>query len=64
MERTFIQIGNSDNSLMLLEILGPIFTIVPYESLDEAIRIARETHSTPLGIYLFGTKQETDYILD
>ena len=64
MELTFIQIESPNDSLMLEENFGPIITILPYKSLDEAIKIARETHSTPLGLYPFGTKRETDYILD
>ena len=64
MEPTFIQIDNPNDSIMLEENFGPIVIILPYKSLDEAIRIARETQSTPLGIYPFGTKRETDYILD
>ena len=63
-EPTVIQIQDPNDPLMLEENFGPIITILAFDNLDEAIRIARTTHSTPLAVYPFGTKQETDHILN
>jgi len=52
------------DSLIVDESFGPLIPILPVNDLDEAIRIAREVHSTPLGLYPFGTKKETDRILN
>ena len=37
--------------------------ILPVENLDQAIRLANEVHATPLGAYPFGTKAETEKVL-
>ena len=63
-EPTVVQIQDQNDPLMLEENFGPIITVMSFESVEEAIRIARTAHSTPLAIYPFGTKQETDYILN
>ena len=63
-EPTVIQINDPNDSLMLEETFGPIITILPFRSLDEAIQIAKVTDGTPLAVYPFGTREETDYILN
>ena len=42
---------------------GPLIPILPIDDLDTAIRIAGEVHRTPLGLYPFGNKQETERIM-
>lgn len=37
--------------------------ILPVNDLDQAIRLANEVQATPLGAYPFGTKAETDKVL-
>jgi len=37
--------------------------ILPVDDLDQAIRLANEVQDTPLGAYPFGTKAETDKVL-
>lgn len=36
---------------------------MPVQNLDEAIKITNQVHSTPLGLYPFGTKKETERAL-
>jgi beta-apo-4'-carotenal oxygenase len=59
-EPTVIQVDSTDDSLIVNESFGPLIPILPVSNLDEAIRIANEVHATPLGIYPFGNKKETD----
>jgi beta-apo-4'-carotenal oxygenase len=63
-EPTVILVSDAKDSLLVDESFGPLIPILPVENLDEAIRIANEIHETPLGVYAFGTKAETDKILD
>ncbi|MCJ1242529.1 hypothetical protein MMC14_010537 [Varicellaria rhodocarpa] len=64
MEPTVIQVNNIKDSLVADETFGPIITIFPVKDLGKAIRIANDVHRTPLAAFPFGTKQETDQILD
>jgi beta-apo-4'-carotenal oxygenase len=63
-EPTVVVVDDMYDSLIVDESFGPLIPILPVNDLDEAIRIAREVHSTPLGLYPFGTKKETDRILN
>ena len=63
MEPTVIQVDNVADSLIAEESFGPIIALFPVNDLDQAIRIANEVHSTPLGAYPFGTRKETDRVL-
>ena len=62
-EPTLIEIDDAQDSLMAEESFGPLMPVLAVDNLDQAIKIAGEVHSTPLGIYPFGTKKETDRIL-
>jgi beta-apo-4'-carotenal oxygenase len=62
-EPTVIQVDDVNDSLMKDEIFGPLLPIYPIEDLDEAIRIANEVSHTPLALYAFGKKDETDRVL-
>ena len=62
-EPTVIKISSPTDSLMLEESFGPLMPLLPVSNLDEAIRIANETHATPLAMYPFGNKTETDRCL-
>lgn len=59
-EPTVVQIDSVDDSLVSQESFGPIITILPVNSADEAVKTANGVMSTPLGIYPFGTKKETE----
>ena len=62
-EPTVVLVDDVQDSLIVEESFGPLIPILPVNNLDEAIRIAREVHSTPLGLYPFGNRKETDRIL-
>ncbi|KAH8434960.1 hexadecenal dehydrogenase [Aspergillus melleus] len=62
-EPTLVQVDSTDDSLLTQESFGPLIPILPVENLDEAINIANGIQSTPLGIYPFGSKAETEKIL-
>jgi len=62
-EPTIIQVNSLQDSLIIDESFGPLMPILPVDNLDEAIRIANEVHATPLGLYPFGNKAETDRCL-
>ena len=60
LEPTVVQVDSIDDSLIVDESFGPLIPVYPVDNLDEAIRIANSVHDTPLGIYAFGNRQETD----
>ena len=62
-EPTLILVDSPDDSLLIDESFGPLMPLLPVSSLDEAIRIANSVHATPLGLYPFGTKSETERCL-
>lgn len=62
-EPTVIQLDDFHDSLVMEESFGPLMPILPVDDLDHAIRIVNEVHTTPLGLYPFGNKQETDRVL-
>jgi beta-apo-4'-carotenal oxygenase len=62
-EPTVVQVDSLDDSLLTDESFGPLIPILPVNDLDEAIRVANSIHDTPLGIYPFGNKKETDRVL-
>jgi beta-apo-4'-carotenal oxygenase len=57
-EPTVVQVDSLDDSLIKEESFGPLFPLLPVDNLDEAIRLANEVDSTPLGLYPFSKKQE------
>ncbi|WPG98669.1 Hypothetical protein R9X50_00146200 [Acrodontium crateriforme] len=62
-EPTVVQVEDQHDPLLADESFGPLIPILPVDNLDEAIRTANAIHATPLGLYPFGTKAETDKIL-
>lgn len=63
LEPTVVQVDDVKDSLLVNETFGPLIPIHPVTDLDEAIRLANEVSGTPLGIYPFGNKAETDRVL-
>ncbi|OBT80984.1 hypothetical protein VF21_00270 [Pseudogymnoascus sp. 05NY08] len=62
-EPTVVLVKDQNDSLITEESFGPLLPVLPVANLDEAIRIANEVHSTPLGLYAFGNKEEVNRIL-
>lgn len=62
-ELTLIQVEDFHDPLIMEESFGPIMPILAVNNLDEAISIANQVHPTPLAIYPFGTRSETDRVL-
>ncbi|KAI9667049.1 MAG: hypothetical protein M1829_005590 [Trizodia sp. TS-e1964] len=62
-EPTVIQVNDLDDSLIKDEIFGPLLPIYVVNDLDEAIKIANDVSVTPLAVYAFGKKAETDKVL-
>lgn len=62
-EPTVVLITDPEDSLMRDESFGPLLPVLGVNNLDQAIHIANKTHATPLGLYAFGSKAETDKIL-
>jgi len=62
-EPTVIEVSDVNDSLLVDESFGPLIPILPVSNLDEAISIANSIHATPLGVYAFGSKDETNKIL-
>lgn len=62
-EPTVVEVSSDQDSMIVDESFGPLMPILPVNNLDEAIRIANSVHSTPLGLYPFGNKEEVKRIL-
>ncbi|EAW10774.1 hexadecenal dehydrogenase [Aspergillus clavatus NRRL 1] len=62
-EPTLVQVDSPDDSLIIQESFGPLIPILPVDNLDEAVNIANGIQSTPLGVYPFGNKADTEKIL-
>lgn len=62
-EPTVVEVTSPDDSLLVDESFGPLIPVIAVDGLDDAIRVANHVHQTPLGIYPFGTKAETDKVL-
>lgn len=59
-ELTIVQVNDANDSMIVDESFGPLMPLLAVDSVEEAIRIANSVHSTPLGLYPFGSKAETD----
>ena len=59
-EITVVQVDDINDSMIVDESFGPLMPLLAVDNVDEAIRIANTVHSTPLGLYPFGTTTETN----
>lgn len=57
-EPTAVLVDSVHDSMMEEESFGPIFSIYPVNSLDEALNVANLVHRTPLSLFSFGSKAE------
>ncbi|KAL1836203.1 hypothetical protein VTJ49DRAFT_5456 [Mycothermus thermophilus] len=63
-EPTAVLVNSVDDPMMAEESFGPIFSIYPVNSLDEALNVANLVHRTPLSLMAFGSKKENERILN
>ncbi|KAI5462522.1 Aldehyde/histidinol dehydrogenase [Mariannaea sp. PMI_226] len=63
-EPTAVLVDSIEDSMMVQESFGPIFSIMAYDTLDQAIDIANEVDPTPLALFCFGTDAEANKVLD
>lgn len=59
-EITVVQVKDTNDSMIVDESFGPLIPLLAVDNIEEAIKTANSVHSTPLGLYAFGTKKETD----
>ncbi|KAI1380743.1 Aldehyde/histidinol dehydrogenase [Hypoxylon crocopeplum] len=57
---TVVLVDSPDDPMMKDESFGPVWSIMPYEDLDEAIKIMNKVDPTPLSLMTFGTKAENE----
>ncbi|KAF4508002.1 hypothetical protein G6O67_004440 [Ophiocordyceps sinensis] len=62
-EPTVVVVDDIHDSMMAEESFGPIWSIMPYDSLDEAIDIANKVDPTPLALFTFGSDEENEKVL-
>ncbi|RMZ87967.1 hypothetical protein DV736_g4818, partial [Chaetothyriales sp. CBS 134916] len=62
-EPTVVVVDDVNDSLLAQESFGPLIPVLGVDNLDQAISIANSIHATPLGLYAFGSKEETDKML-
>lgn len=55
---TAVLLDSPKDSMMEQESFGPIFSILPFDTLDQAIEIANSIDRTPLALFGFGTRNE------
>lgn len=56
-EPTVVLTEDLNDSMITEESFGPVWSIVPYDSLDRAIEIANEVDPTPLALFAFGQEE-------
>lgn len=57
-EPTAVLVDSIDDSMMAEETFGPIWSIMPFDTLDEAIDLANRVDPTPLALFTFGSDEE------
>jgi beta-apo-4'-carotenal oxygenase len=58
-EITVVLVQDQNDSMIVDESFGPLIPLLAVDNIEEAIRTANSVHSTPLGLYAFGSKAET-----
>jgi len=58
-EITVVLVQDQYDSMIVDESFGPLIPLLAVDDIEEAIRTANSVHSTPLGLYAFGSKSET-----
>ncbi|CAM1500905.1 Fc.00g100670.m01.CDS01 [Cosmosporella sp. VM-42] len=63
-EPTMVLVDDIEDSMIVQESFGPIWALMAYDSLDQAIDIANKVDPTPLALFSFGTDAENQKVLD
>ncbi|SPN99539.1 probable Beta-apo-4'-carotenal oxygenase [Cephalotrichum gorgonifer] len=63
-EPTVVLVDSPSDPMITGETFGPVFSILPFDSLDEAIAMANEICPTPLSLSTFGSNQENKKVID
>ncbi|KAK0615017.1 Aldehyde/histidinol dehydrogenase [Bombardia bombarda] len=63
-EPTAVVVSSKEDSMMAEESFGPVFSIYPVHSLDQAINLANSIDRTPLALFSFGNKKENERVLN
>ncbi|CAJ2502676.1 Uu.00g100700.m01.CDS01 [Anthostomella pinea] len=61
---TAVLVDSVDDPMMAEESFGPIWAILPYDDLDEAIKTMNTVDPTPLSLMTFGSKAENEQIIN
>lgn len=59
---TIVDNVDTDSPIMQEEIFGPIFSVVTFESTEEAVKFVTEREK-PLALYYFGDNKSAEYVL-
>lgn len=59
-EPTLVLVDSVDDSMLTQESFGPLIPILPVDNLEQAVNIANGIQATPLGLYPFGSKADTE----
>ncbi|KAH7376215.1 aldehyde dehydrogenase 3H1 [Plectosphaerella cucumerina] len=62
-EPTIVQVSSPNDIVIREESFGPVFGILPYDTLDEAISIANQVDAAPLSLFVFGNDADAEKIL-
>ncbi|KAF5494393.1 Beta-apo-4'-carotenal oxygenase [Colletotrichum siamense] len=62
-EPTAVLVDDFHDIMIQEESFGPIWAILPYDDLEDAITVANETDSTPLALMTFGSPSENEKVL-
>ena len=57
---TAVLVDSPDDIMVREESFGPIWAILPYDNLDDAIKVANDVDSTPLSLMSFGSSSENE----
>ncbi|KAF3760879.1 aldehyde dehydrogenase [Cryphonectria parasitica EP155] len=61
---TAVLVNSVEDSMMVQESFGPLFSIMPFDTLGQAIEIANSIDPTPLSLFGFGTKDEFNKLIN
>ncbi|KPM46244.1 Beta-apo-4'-carotenal oxygenase [Neonectria ditissima] len=62
-EPTAVLVDDIEDSMMIEESFGPVFAVMAFDTLDQAIEIANKVDPTPLALFSFGTDAENEKVL-